>query len=951
MNALGSCPSSGLPRIWACPCGSSDLLSEIRAALEHGVDGIALDVRRRSGGILVVSHGETLNSCRATPSHREVRITPVEVMDAFPETPLLVNLAEDGTEEELAAVLRETRRRDVIVVSSSERRLRRFRTAAPGIPTGAGLAFLLRFWLLSRVLIAARPSAGMAALVVPNRLVGLPFCDRRLLVAARRRHLQVHVESVEGEEDVARLAVLGADGILTHRPSFLCRLLGVAGSGVSTPPEALDILSPAASATSPRPNAVVNELRIHGVGGSPGPRLLGVDDPSMAPVDAELSKGAITVRRRRDEHGALVGFDWGDLTSGAKVQALWVFLLPFTLLNVAGWAHTSAGARMGSFWRTATRVLVVSAGWLLTATWVLWIANLIVAYAAYQWVPRISGNVSRVVPMLPFGWWHLTLTPLALRRAAIIAGGLIVLALIVLAAVVAGRARKEVEEPAPGRSPSFRREDGPFGREFFAKRPSCTATLPVHVGIAVVVVGLVVVQAWVATGRTPRPGVAPVDVTIAVVAGMNFAVLVALILFSWILPWLASLGKPISPGHRRPNGTAASAAVMATALTNAFFSGAVLWVANYLGAHPKRAGTLRTGIDLVLLDAYFLLAVLWGVIGIALWMFKRPIAHFLERERQPSEVPPGWEKRVRGAEASATIMRRADLVLIAAATVFVLVGFGFGAKRVDPQGWQLWEWDVAPVSPTGWPYATAAWALPLAVAFAMVRVRKAATDNRLRRFFGQAWDVLSFWPRRHHPFAVRPYSHVAVPVLRDQILRLTGGGDRLLVSAHSQGSILALCALATLSSDARTRTALVTYGSHAAGLYRRGFPEYFDAAEVVGVAPGLGKAPRPRWHNFYRLTDPIGGPIFSNAPEGAKGYDYCLPDPAVEPQRPPEADRAPPLERDREPFTALAVHSYYLNEQRLKAVVEALKDDLAGPDGTPNRRSSNPSRRHGAHRG
>ena len=80
---------------------------------------------------------------------------------------------------------------------------------------------------------------------------------------------------------------------------------------------------------------VVTELRVHGVGGSPGPRLLGCEDIRDTPT--VCTRDRITIRERADaSHGRVQGFDWGELNSSSRVHAAWIFLTPFTLLNAAG---------------------------------------------------------------------------------------------------------------------------------------------------------------------------------------------------------------------------------------------------------------------------------------------------------------------------------------------------------------------------------------------------------------------------------------------------------------------------------------------------------------------------------------------------------------------------------------------------------------------------------------
>ena len=81
-------------------------------------------------------------------------------------------------------------------------------------------------------------------------------------------------------------------------------------------------------------------------------------------------------------------------------------------------------------------------------------------------------------------------------------------------------------------------------------------------------------------------------------------------------------------------------------------------------------------------------------------------------------------------------------------------------------------------------------------------------------------------------------------------------GGRLVLSGHSQGSVLAAAAAWQLTPATRARIALLTYGSPLERLYGRWFPAHFGPAALAGLHRDMAC-----WHNLYRRTDPIGGPV------------------------------------------------------------------------------------------
>src|SRR5262249_30655766 len=143
-------------------------------------------------------------------------------------------------------------------------------------------------------------------------------------------------------------------------------------------------------------------------------------------------------------------------------------------------------------------------------------------------------------------------------------------------------------------------------------------------------------------------------------------------------------------------------------------------------------------------------------------------------------------------------------------------------------------------------------------------------------------DVVLIWPRRYHPLAVPPYAANATAELRDRMVMHLEKEGTLLVSAHSQGTALTFIALRTLAADDEQRAKLkrlwyATYGSHLNGLYALLFPCHFHDLAIGELGHAVAE-----WRNFWRRTDPIGGPLILADRQPYRGFlvpgDSALPD-------------------------------------------------------------------------
>jgi hypothetical protein len=147
--------------------------------------------------------------------------------------------------------------------------------------------------------------------------------------------------------------------------------------------------------------------------------------------------------------------------------------------------------------------------------------------------------------------------------------------------------------------------------------------------------------------------------------------------------------------------------------------------------------------------------------------------------------------------------------------------------------------------------------------------RRALRGLQARRGVNVVWDVVSFWPHSAHPFVPPAYSQFAVRDLRRRIryhlaVSALKPPDKerarsLVLSAHSQGSLLAFATLLWLGDEEIDKLGLVTYGSQLQVAFPRAFPAYVNYELIVETQRRLHN----RWVNLYRETDPIAGPVLS----------------------------------------------------------------------------------------
>ncbi|MFD5199184.1 hypothetical protein ACFWM7_03250 [Streptomyces sp. NPDC058375] len=239
----------------------------------------------------------------------------------------------------------------------------------------------------------------------------------------------------------------------------------------------------------------------------------------------------------------------------------------------------------------------------------------------------------------------------------------------------------------------------------------------------------------------------------------------------------------------------------------------------------------------------------------------RRLGPVIEAEYAPEPPDEGRTRRIARIRATAALTDSAPWILgvVSAATLLLGAGAIAGSwhsdqvpgRAADGTGPLLESFADAAQS-------TGSWLIGFGFILFVAGGRRAYKDASARRTIGILWDVGTFWPRAAHPFAPPCYAERAVPDLASRMSAwtTTAPRGRLVISGHSQGSVLAASAVWQLPDATRRRVALLTYGSPLERLYGRWFPAYFGPEPLLGLHRSVHC-----WRNLWRHTDPIGGPV------------------------------------------------------------------------------------------
>lgn len=220
-------------------------LAAVAAAHAAGATYVESDCHLTSDGVVVLFHDDTLTRvtgdprCIADVSFAELSalmesrgglVTLQQALEAFPTVRFNIDIKAEGAARPAADVIAPHAER-VLVTSFSDKHRQeaaaRFAElgVTPAYSPGQGtmikmvLAISLRISPWQRRLF--RP---FAALQIPEAFGPVRVLTPRLLAAAHRYGVEVHVWTVNDVDDMRRLLALGVDGIVTDRVDIALRL-------------------------------------------------------------------------------------------------------------------------------------------------------------------------------------------------------------------------------------------------------------------------------------------------------------------------------------------------------------------------------------------------------------------------------------------------------------------------------------------------------------------------------------------------------------------------------------------------------------------------------------------------------------------------------------------------------------------------------------------------------
>ncbi len=210
-------------------------------AVAAGYRYLETDVHTTADGVLVAFHDDSLDRVtdregkiaelpwsevsRARVDGREPIPRFEDLLHAWPDVRINVDPKADRAVEPLADVLVRSHAIERVCIGAfSDRRLARLRARlGPRLCTSMGPVGVARLRAASAGMPVGHLTVPCAQ--VPVRAGRVTIVDERLVDAAHRLGVQIHVWTVDDRDEMVRLLDLGVDGIMTDEPAVLRAVL------------------------------------------------------------------------------------------------------------------------------------------------------------------------------------------------------------------------------------------------------------------------------------------------------------------------------------------------------------------------------------------------------------------------------------------------------------------------------------------------------------------------------------------------------------------------------------------------------------------------------------------------------------------------------------------------------------------------------------------------------
>jgi glycerophosphoryl diester phosphodiesterase len=205
-------------------------------AVALGYRYVETDVHLTADGVLLAFHDDVLDRVTdrtgviADLPYAEVAKARVdgkepiprleELLAAWPDLRVNIDPKHDESVEPLAAVLHAANAADRVCIGSfSDDRLARIRELVPGVCTSLGPIGILNLGLAAQ----GQPADDLPApcAQVPTHFGETEVVTPAFVEEAHRRGIQIHVWTIDDEDEMVRLLDLGVDGIMTDRNAVL----------------------------------------------------------------------------------------------------------------------------------------------------------------------------------------------------------------------------------------------------------------------------------------------------------------------------------------------------------------------------------------------------------------------------------------------------------------------------------------------------------------------------------------------------------------------------------------------------------------------------------------------------------------------------------------------------------------------------------------------------------